>query len=214
MTGGADLDAQIRKLVESGIVASPYAALVGVQAQAIESDRVRLRLPFRPELVTVGDTVHGGAITSLIDVAATAACWASNALPAGPRGTTIGLSVSLLAAARGKDLEAEARVIQRGSSICTCSVSVTDAGGTHVAQATVSYKLSGRPEPGEVLDGLFRGRTPEEQEALLAQLERGGAALYRAWAERTDDAAWREALLSAARREEQNAESLEGRKRS
>lgn len=57
---------------------------------------------------------------------------------------------------------------------------------------------------------LFAGKTVEEQKALLAQLERGGAALYRAFAESESDPAAREALLAAAVREEENAELLEG----
>jgi acyl-coenzyme A thioesterase PaaI-like protein len=39
----------------------------------VERNRVVVRLPFRPELTTVGDLVHGGAIGALVDVTATAA---------------------------------------------------------------------------------------------------------------------------------------------
>ena len=62
----------------------------------------------------------------------------------------------------------------------------------------------------ETLTALFAGKTVEEQKTLLAQLERGGAALYRAFAESESDPAAREALLAAAAREEENAELLEG----
>lgn len=61
----------------------------------------------------------------------------------------------------------------------------------------------------ETMAALFAGKTVEEQKALLAQLERGGAALYRAFAESESDPAAREALLAAAVREEENAELLE-----
>ena len=43
----------------------------------------------------------------------------------------------------------------------------------------------------------------------VAALERGGAAMYRAWAADESDEVFREALLEAARREEENAEVLE-----
>jgi hypothetical protein len=62
----------------------------------------------------------------------------------------------------------------------------------------------------EMLAALFAGKTVEDQKALLAQLERGGAALYRAFAESESDSAAREALLAAAARGEENAELLEG----
>ena len=62
----------------------------------------------------------------------------------------------------------------------------------------------------ETMAALFAGKTVEEQKAFLAQLERGGATLYRAFAESETDPAAREALLAAAAREEENAELLEG----
>ena len=60
------------------------------------------------------------------------------------------------------------------------------------------------------LAGLFAGIALDEQKALLAQLERAGAAMYRGFAESESDAAARAALLDSARREEENAEVLEG----
>jgi len=66
----------------------------------------------------------------------------------------------------------------------------------------------------KALAALFAGKTSEEQKALLARLERAGAALYRAWAAQEADRAAREALLGAAEREEENARALEGLLRS
>src|SRR5689334_19609984 len=68
---------QVRNLVEGFIVGSPYGKHLGIVTEAIEPDRVRLRLPYRDAMTTVADMVHGGAIASLVDVTATAACWAS-----------------------------------------------------------------------------------------------------------------------------------------
>ena len=134
----------IRLLVERGIVASPYGRLLGVLCDQVEADRVAIRLPYRSDVTTIGDLVHGGAIASLVDVAATAACWASPAVKPGSRGTTIGFTIHFLAAARAQDLVADARVIQRGSSICVVEVDVRAADGTAVSRATVTYKLSAR----------------------------------------------------------------------
>ena len=128
-------------LVRDLIVTSPYGKLLGATLEHIETDFVRVRLPFRSEIVTIGDMVHGGAISGLIDIAATAAAW-TGASPSGtPRGTTVGFSVSFLAAGRGQDLVAGARVIRRGKTLSVIDVEVKDAAGESVARALVTYKL-------------------------------------------------------------------------
>src|SRR5262249_16813969 len=128
-------------IIRQAIVASPLAALLGVETVEVAPDLVRVRLPFRSELTTVGDLVHGGAIAALVDVAATAAFWTRADLAQNPRATTIGFSVNFLAAARGADLGAEARVVQRGRSISVGEVDVRGAEGAPVARALVTYKL-------------------------------------------------------------------------
>src|SRR5262245_60588551 len=137
-----ELDANARAIVEKAIVASPYGKLLGLALESCEPDRVVVRLPYRSDVTTLGDTVHGGAIAGLVDAAATAAFWARSGLVAGSRGTTIGFSLAFLAAGRGQDLVADARVRRRGKEICNGEVLVRDAAGGEVAQAIVTYKLS------------------------------------------------------------------------
>ena len=129
------------EVVRSTIAGSPLSVLLGLERDVIEADRVRVRLPFRTEVTTVGDIVHGGAISALIDTAATGAAWSAADLSANPRGTTIALTINFLAAARGQDLVADARVIQRGRTITVCEVVVEGANGQRVASALVTYKL-------------------------------------------------------------------------
>ena len=131
----------VEEVVRAAIVGSPLASHLGLQVERVEVDRVGVRLPFRREVTTIGDVVHGGAIASLIDTAATAAAWSGADLEQQSRGTTIGLTVSFLAAGRGQDLVAAARVIQRGRTICVCEVDVAGADGARVARALVTYKL-------------------------------------------------------------------------
>jgi uncharacterized protein (TIGR00369 family) len=127
-------------VVRTAIVASPLGALLGAHAMEVAPDRVRVALPYRREITTVGDLVHGGAISALIDVAATAAFWTGADLTRNPRGTTIGFTVNFLAPARAQDLVAEARVVRRGRSVSVGEVIVT-AAGSEVARAMVTYKL-------------------------------------------------------------------------
>ncbi len=131
-----------QKLVSDGIVLSPFGRLVGLVCEEVADDRVRVRLPFRREVTTAGELVHGGAIASLVDVAATAAAWAARELPPNARGTTIGFSLSFLEGARGEDLVATARVIRRGRSLSFVDVDVHGGSGRLAARATVTYKLS------------------------------------------------------------------------
>jgi uncharacterized protein (TIGR00369 family) len=123
------------------VISSPFGQLVGVVGESVEQDRVQVRLPYRAEVTTVGDLVHGGAIASLIDVAATYVAWTGVDRTEGRRGTTIGFTVSFLAGARGQGLLATAEVVRRGRSIVVIEVAVQGDDGTQVARALVTYKL-------------------------------------------------------------------------
>ncbi len=132
--------------VAAATAGAPFGTHLGMECVELGDGRAVLRLPFREHNVTIGDMVHGGAIASLVDTAATAACWSTPELPENPRGSTIGFSVTYLTAARGADLMAEATVIRTGGSIRVADVWVRDDAGAAVARATVTYKLT----PGRV----------------------------------------------------------------
>jgi len=133
-TGGAELIAQF-------LAVSPFVRHLGLRLERLEPDRALLAMPFAEPLATIGDIVHGGAVSSLIDTAAMAASWSTPEVPENIRGTTVGLSVQFLAAARGRELMADATVIRRGKSLCYCDVGVTDSDGLLVAKGLVTYKL-------------------------------------------------------------------------
>jgi uncharacterized protein (TIGR00369 family) len=120
---------------------SPFVLHLGIRLVEIEPDRARLAMPYRDELATVGDVVHGGALSSLVDTTAMAASWSAHDLSGPLRGTTVGLSIDFLAAAQGREVIAEARVLRRGRNLCFCDVDVADAAGAHVAKGIVTYKL-------------------------------------------------------------------------
>lgn len=124
------------------IARSPLGRHLDWQTEHIADDHARLRMPFAPHNVTAGTLVHGGAISALADAAATAACWATPAAGPGSRGTTIALNVNFLKGAMGVDLIADARVVQRGGSICVADVSVEDPDGQAIAVARATYKLT------------------------------------------------------------------------
>src|SRR5438105_9476676 len=108
---------------------------------SITSDEATVELPYRETLATAGDIVHGGAIMSLLDTAAAVAAWSGHDPSRGTRWGTVGVSVSFLASAQGRDLRALARVSRRGRSVCFCRVEVADSEQTPIAEALVSYRL-------------------------------------------------------------------------
>ena len=130
-----------KQLVEAFIPHSPHAAALGISVEAIESDRAVLVMPFKPELATMGDIVHGGAISTLIDTAATVAAWAVDEVPESPAGSTVSLSVNFASAAQGADLRAEAIVLRRGRQLSSIDVRATDGDGTLVAHGIATYRL-------------------------------------------------------------------------
>ena len=219
------MDDAVRKVVELGVVGSPLARGLELALDAAEPGRVRVRMPYAQSRTTLGDLVHGGAIAALVDTAATGAAWSTVADPARARGTTIEVSVAYMAPARGVDLVAEARVARRGRAVAFVEVDGRPAdagpdGDARVATARVVYKLSERraeansdgtapQEPEAVMAALFAGRDAAAQRAVLARLERGGAALYRALAAEEADPTRRRALEEAAAREDANAALLE-----
>lgn len=120
---------------------SPFNKHLGLRLVRLEKDEAEVLMPFSPSLPTLADVVHGGAIGSLADTAATAVSWAGVESPGDFRGATVALTVEFLAAARGRDLTAVARVLRRGRSICFSEVDVTEPDGTLVAKALATYKL-------------------------------------------------------------------------
>ncbi len=127
--------------IRQWLSASPFAGHLGMRLVRLEPDLAEIVMPFNECLATAGDVVHGGAISSLIDSAATVAAWSAAEVPGNARGATVGLTVAFVAAARGRDLTATARVVRRGRSLCFCDVDVVDADGRLVAKGLVTYKL-------------------------------------------------------------------------
>ncbi len=127
---------QVREIAE-GLRYSKHLGFVLIEAQ---TDRVVLQLPYAEHLGI--DRVNGGAISSLVDTAATCAFWSHDDVGAQSRGATVGFSINFLRLVVAEDLWALATVRRRGGSICVGDVSVRNAAGDEVAIANVTYKLN------------------------------------------------------------------------
>lgn len=116
-----------------------YSIHLGIEIVAVETDSVSLRLPYKNFLGT--HRIHGGAISSLVDLAGTCACWAHPDLNEQYLGATVGFSINFLTLVQQTDLTATATVRRRGGSICVADISVTDQ-ANEIAIAQLTYKLN------------------------------------------------------------------------
>ena len=126
--------------VRAFLPTSPFVAHLGLELRTLEPDHAVLALPFRPELVTIGDVVHGGALSTLVDTAAMVAAWASEEPVERLAGATVSLTVDFLAPARASEVLADARVTRRGRSLCFCEVTAS-AAGAPVVKALATYRF-------------------------------------------------------------------------
>jgi uncharacterized protein (TIGR00369 family) len=135
------MSASRRELVEAFIPNSPHVVALGIRLESIGTDEAVLVMPFKQGLVTIGDVVHGGAVSTLIDTAAMAAAWASDEVPESPAGSTVALSVNFMSAARAADLRAHGRVARRGRQLSFCHVAVHDPDENPVAHGIATYRF-------------------------------------------------------------------------
>jgi uncharacterized protein (TIGR00369 family) len=131
---GAEIMAQF-------IPQSPFVAKLGIVAEVLDGDEVRLRMPWDPTNVTLGDMVHGGAIAALADVTVMAAAWAGVEAAPSLRGVTVSMAMQFLAPARATDLIGVGRVLRQGRSLVNCDVDVVTPDGQLVAKAIATYKV-------------------------------------------------------------------------
>lgn len=142
----AEVSPRVRTMVEEILIGSPVARTLGVALDVLAPEHVELVLPFSPGNVTVGKTVHGGVIATLIDIAGAAAA-ASGADPDTVRGgATSALSIQYVAPAEAAALRAVATVVRRGQRQIATEITVyaeEAEAGTVVAKALMNSVLFG-----------------------------------------------------------------------
>src|SRR6185295_2798568 len=140
--GARPVSASTRTRVER-YVASPYARFVGVELDAIEPGRVRLRLPHREDTMNRAGSLHGGVTASLLDVAGVAAAHsvAGHGIDAGV--STIDLAVHYLASAGREAVVMDGIVTRRGREIVFVEATVATSSGTPIARSTGVVRVVG-----------------------------------------------------------------------
>ncbi len=120
---------------------SPFVTKLGILPEVLDGDEVRVRLPWDPTNVTLGDMVHGGAIAALADITVMTAAWAGVLAAESLRGVTTSMALQYLAPARATDLIGVGRVLRRGKTSVNCDVDVITPDGELVAKAIATYKV-------------------------------------------------------------------------
>lgn len=186
-----------------------FPKVLGMRLLEATPDRVRADLTVTPEICTAGNTIHGGAVMTMADFLGASGTFLN--LPPGASTTTIESKTNFVAtAAAGQRVEAVCEPVHKGRTTHVWRTTVTREDDRVIAVVTqTEMVLMPRQTPQQAIGELFRGRPLAERKALLAELERAGARLYRSFAAGEGDKSRREALLRAAEKEEENARALE-----
>ncbi|ORB07490.1 thioesterase, partial [Mycobacterium intermedium] len=133
-----------RDVIAQFLPASPFVAKLGIVAERLEADGVRLRLPWDPSNVTVGDMVHGGAIATLADVTVMAAAWCGAQAPPDLRGVTVSMTLDFMAPARATDVIGIGRAVRGRPGGGDCAGAQVAPPGKLVGESLAPDKGGGR----------------------------------------------------------------------
>ncbi|MDP9637750.1 uncharacterized protein (TIGR00369 family) [Rhodococcus cercidiphylli] len=121
---------------------SPFVQQLGIELVDIDEGTARLRLPYRDELSTVGQMLHGGVIAGCIDIGIMTAAWAGSELPEKLRGVTVSMSVQFMEPVYAEGVDIVGTRMHAGRSLKTCRVDILGTGsGRLVATGTGTYKV-------------------------------------------------------------------------
>jgi 1,4-dihydroxy-2-naphthoyl-CoA hydrolase len=101
--------------------------LLGIRFVQAEPERVVAELTYRPDLTTVGGSLHGGTLMALADTVGAAATVLN--LPPGATTTTLESKTNFMAAGRSGVVRAESTPLHRGHRTMVWQTRVTDAAG-------------------------------------------------------------------------------------
>lgn len=139
----------------SEVVGSPLRDFIGLQFVAVERDGIRMRLDMAPHHLNQGGTLHGGVVTSMIDIACAVAVRAhADKVPPGPLEPrvdatqpviiTINLNTAFLGSVSSGSVTVVARHRGGGKRIRFAAAEVLDAQNKLIATGDGSYTLRPR----------------------------------------------------------------------
>jgi uncharacterized protein (TIGR00369 family) len=136
MTGAKLTAARLRR-IRKAIDNVPFAQLLGIELDAIDTGTATLGLNITRQLTQNHGVVHGGAIASLIDTAIAFAI--ISLLSRGERVTTVDLTISYLRPLTEGRVTAIAKVLRAGRRLFVVSADVFDKDGKLATTALSTY---------------------------------------------------------------------------
>ncbi len=187
-----------------------FAATLGINFLEATPQCIKAEMRITRAHCTVPGILHGGAIMAFADTLG--AYGTSLNLPANAGTTTVESKTNFFAAGiEGTKIIGTCTALHLGRRTHVWQTQVKRENGKLVAQIIqTQIVLEASLPPAEQMAGLFAGLSRDEQQGLLAQLERAGGSMYEHWASTEEDDETRKALMAAAQREVDNAVLLEG----
>jgi len=133
----AKLSSAQLKRIQKALATVPFAKLLGLELESLDSGTATLALNVRTELTQNQGVVHGGAIASLIDTATAFAIL--SLLAPKERITTVDLTISYLRPLHSGRLRAVAKVIRAGRRLFVVTAEVFDEEGNLATTALSTY---------------------------------------------------------------------------
>lgn len=146
---GEDLnDSDVAGHLRSMFNEMPLHRLLGLRFVEMDDGAVVMEMPVRAEAFNGSGNLHGGAIATLIDVAAgSCAARASGFDPLTQSLVTADLHVRYLGRPKGDTVRAEARLVRAGRMLIVVEVRVVDNLGNIVATGDFSSMVVARRSP-------------------------------------------------------------------
>jgi uncharacterized protein (TIGR00369 family) len=141
-------DPELLRLMRDHMPDSAIQRLLNLRFVTLGSDEVIVEMPVAEEAFNSTGNLHGGAIATLIDVAAgTAAALGSRFRPGIESIVTADLHVRYLGRPKTDVVRAAARVLRAGRQLTVVECQVADDAGNMIAIADFSSMLVPRREP-------------------------------------------------------------------
>ncbi len=147
-----ELTAELQQAVSSFFQRIPFNQVLGIQLDELSTQRVTMHLPMKPELIGnfVHGILHGGVISSLLDVAGGAMALigaferhqqlsSTERMAKLSKLGTIDLRIDYLRPGRGQHFTATAVLLRSGNKVAVVRSELHSDDGTLVAVGTGTY---------------------------------------------------------------------------
>lgn len=150
----------------------PFAKLLGIRFTAAAPERVTAEMTVREDLCTRPNILHGGAVMAFADTLGAAATVLN--IAEGHGTTTIESKTNFLSPAPvGKTVSGECTPVHRGRRTQVWQTRIS-CDGRVVGIVTQTQMVLIPEKPADAIDlaALLKGKTPQQQDALLSAIER------------------------------------------